>query len=351
MSLSLIEIWNFSKDTADASLKQLTDAGYQIKTKSENVYIQIISALTSYRHSFFDDINNEIVADNFFLRMLEDAEKDGLSHFDILIRGLQRSDNGDLKRVLKLQEKVKRTTLLENTYESKPEEICTMDSNDGSNFYFTNPKTGKKELLKAHHLFQYQNHCFDIDTIFKYVNEGGKIKLDSDYVKRFFNRFGVVDFSGTKLTTEGLRKKTYHEGVRTLNLNNNNITSLRDTHIPKTVTMLTVDNNPLRGNYFLNEETPNLMFLSMKDCGLDKIDFEYLPQSLTVLELNNNPKLTNLHSLRILRNLRKLDIRKTGIKKIDWSKFVTLNPDKQLTVYCDSDVQFKKNKPDWITVI
>lgn len=356
MSLSLLKIWTFPDEVAIASLNQLLEAGYKVNTSSKIINIKIISALTGNRYPFFDDITNEIISDNFFLKRLEKAEIDGLPHDSILVRAIQESDNNDLKRILILQEKArieeesKRQTLLENTYDEKLEDICQMNQHDGSNFYFNDPITGEKKLLEANKIFQYKDKCFDIDTIYKYVNEGGIINLDADYVKRFFNRFGVVDFNGLQLTTESLKKKTYHSDVRTLRLDNNNITSLRDTNLPKSITTLSVNNNPLKGGYFLNVEIPGLLFLSMKDCGFDKIDCEYLPQSLNILEISNNTKLTELHSLKNMRNLRKLDIRNTGIKKIDWTKFVTSDPKKKLIIYCDRNINFKKTKPDWIEV-
>lgn len=357
MSLSLIKIWTFPIEVAEASLQQLVDKNYKIKTTSENSYIQIVSALTGQRHDFLDEMNNEIIADNFFLRRLEKAEQDGLSHDDILIRAIQESDNGDLKRIIKLQEKArleeedsKRLTLLENTYNEKIEDICPTNPHDSSGFYSTDPKTGEKYLLKAHHIFQYKEHCFDIDTIYRYVSDGGIIHLDADYVKRFFNKHGVVDFSGMKLTNESLKKKTYHEGVRTLKLDNNSITSLSNAHIPKTVTFLSVNNNPLKGGYHLKDETPNLSFLSMKDCDLVKVDFSYLPNSLTVVELNNNNQLIDIHMMKNMTNLRKLDIRNTGIKEINWDRFGKFDSREKLVLFCDEKIRFKHNRPDWIEV-
>lgn len=355
MSLSILKIWNFSEDVAKASLKQLLDAGFVIKTDSNNTYIQIFSALTGQRHTFLDELNNDIISDKFFLNCLEKAEADGLSQDDILIRAIQESDNKDLKRIMEHHAKAKqeeieskRKSLLEDTYNDDPKDICTLDLHDESNFYFIDPVSGEKKLLEAHHLFHYREHCYDIDTIYRYINAGGNVHLDADYIKKFFNKNGSIDLSGMKLTSEELKKKTFHQNVHVMYLDNNNLTTLRDTHLPKTLTTLSVNNNPLKGGYFLNVETPKLLILSMRECGFDKIDCEYLPQSLNILDVSNNKKLTELHSLKNMRNLRKLDIRNTNIKKLDWSKFMTIDPKKKLIVMCDNDVTFKKVKPDWI---
>lgn len=360
MSLSLLKIWSFPLDVAIASLKQLTDSGFKIRTNSESIHIQIISALTGTHHDFLPDLDNEIIADDLFLKLLEKAEHNDLNHDDIFIKAIQESDNTDLKRILYEQEKIKREakeaeyakrqTLLENTYNEKPDDICPLDAHDESNFYFTDPTTGEKVLLKAHHLFQYRQHCFDIDTIFRYINEGGHVPLEPDYIRRFFDKNGAIDMSDLGLTSEVLSRKVYHSDVRVMYLNNNNITTLRDSHLPSTLNILSINNNPLKGGYFLNSVTPKLTMLSMKDCNLDKVDCSYLPQSLKILNLSNNSNLTSLHSLSNMRNLQRLDIRNTGIKTIDWSKFHTLDPKKTMILMCDEGIHFKKSKPDWIIV-
>lgn len=355
MSISLVQIWSLSEEVAKDSLKQLLDRGYTVKTSSENIYIQIVSALTGTNHQILTKLNNELISDTFFLHCLEKAEEEGLNKDDILVKAVQDAKNSDLKRIVLHQEKIKnelkekeQVSLLENTYDVDLEETCPFNENDKSRFYFNDPKTGESKLLNAHHIFQYKQHCYDIDTVFHFINEGGNVPLDSDYIRRFFNKNGSIDMSGIGLTSNQLRMKVYHSGVRVMYLDNNSIDSLIDTHLPETLEILSVNNNPLKGSYFLNKETPKLLILSMQDCNFDKIDCQYLPQSLKILNVSNNKNLVGLYSLSNMRNLKRLDVRNTNIKKIDWSHFKTVDPKKKMVVLCDRDVNFKKVKPDWI---
>ena len=173
--------------------------------------------------------------------------------------------------------------------------------------------------------------------------------MNADYIKVFFTRKGKVDLSNSDLTPSKLRNLEYNRDTRVLYLTGNYITSLRDTNLPRNLLYLNIDNNPLRGGYFLKNETPNLLFLSIRNCDLDKVDFEYLP-SLINIDLRDNKNLTSLYSLGKMKILRRLDIRNTGIVTLDWSKFVSIDPTKKLKLYCDSGVEFVGIQPSWIIV-
>lgn len=360
--ISFIKLWSSDPETIEHSFKFLITNGREVKTLSTNTYIKVISCLVGIKNSFLSKLENAMVADTFFLRKLEEAEQSGLVHDDILIKAIQESDNREMNRVTELQMEAKQkqkenhphvepVSLLENTYDEDLAEMCPINPHDSNNFYTTNPKTGKKELLKPHHIFQYRGKCYDIDTVFHYVNEGGQINLDADYIKDFFNKNGKVDFSDSNLTTTSLKKKTYHENTKTLILSGNSITTTLGVHFPETTLYLNLDNNPLGNNYSLKDETPNLLFLSIRNCGLDEINFNRLPESLTILDLRDNKDMKGMFSLSKLKNIKRLDIRNTGIRKLDWSKFKTPSDVKKLVIICDRNIEFKKTKPEWIEVI
>lgn len=357
MELSLLKIWNFTEELANASLNQLLKAGYNVNTMSQDIHIKIISALTGYEHDFFNELNNEIIADDSFLKSLENAEEEGMSHDDIFIKAIQESHNSNLKRIAKLQEKAKlaeeeanRKTLLEDTYDEKLEDICKMNYHDDSNFYFDDPYTGEKILLKPHHIFQYRDYCMDIDTVYRYILAGGSVSLEDDYISKIFAKSGNVDYSNKGLTNEMLKRKTYHENIRLLNFNGNKIDSLQGVHLPESIVMLFIDKNPLKECELLGFNLPNLVLLSMQKCELENINFEYLPKSLLTLNLSGNKSLNSLQSLKNIGMLKNLDIRDTGITKIDWSKFNNkhIKEGGTLKIYCDDNVKFTKTKPDWI---
>lgn len=358
MSISLFKIWSFNSEEIDSSILKFENAGYTINTVSENKYVRFISMLIGYKFDFFSNITNQIISDRKFLVNLEQGVIDNLEHIDLLVNALYKSNNDDMARIDKEQKRnsqeydeIINRTLLEKTRDKEPEDICPMNPHDESNFYFTDPITKQREVLKANHLFHYKNRCYDIDSVFRYINVGGHVPLSEDYIRRFFKANGSIDLSNMSYTYGDLRNNVYHENVRVLHLDNNAIDNLNGTNLPKTLEILSVDNNPIGGNYFLIEETPILKILSMKNCNLTVLDCQHLPQSLQILDVSNNHELTSLHSLSNMRNLRKLDIRGTNITKLDWSKFKTIDATKKLTIFCDPSVEFKKTKPEWIVVM
>lgn len=353
--VSLVKIWNLDSKSAEAGFKELIISGREIKTESSNPHIKLLSCCLGYENNFFSELENSFFIDDFFLRMLEKAENDGFSHDDIFLKAIQESSNRKLDRIIELQLEAKRkkqeqNTLLENTYNEKMEEICPLNPHDNDNNFYSTNANGERELLKPHHIFHHKGSCYDIDTIFHYVIEGGQIDLDINYVKRFFDKNGKVDMSNKGMTDNILRNKTYHENVKVLDLSHNNITNLTNTHLPKTTLYINLDNNPIGDNYFLSDETPKLMFLSMRNCSLKEVNFQKLPESLTNVDLRDNKLLTGLYSLSKIKNIRRLDIRNTGIRKIDFSKFKLLDNNNKLTILCDKTVEFNRTKYDWITI-
>lgn len=367
-----------SKSIAEVSLESLIKKRYQPKTKSHNVYVKIISCLSMTPEFFNSDCDREIIENPKFIEILENP-LDGESHSDLFVRAIYEcgkdreyflestrklieerdlqiareiEENEQLNREIKQKEE-KAGTLLENTYDSSMDDVCPFNIHDGSSFYATNPETGENELLKPHHIFQFKGHCYDIDSIYSYIcKHGGEIDLDQQYIKRFFAKNGKVDFSSEGLTTDSLKKKTYHENTRTLDLSNNYITSLNGVHLPDSVAYLILDGNPLGANYFLDNAGGNVSILSMRNCGIEILDCKHLKKTIKHLDIRDNRNLTSIHSLGEMNILSKLDIRGTGIKKIDCAKFKSIGKENhKLVIYCDSGVTFKHHNQDWIKII
>ena len=361
-NISLFTIWSLNELDANLSLKQLIIKGYTINTKSTNVYIKIMSCLNKNSNIFHLDIEKQIISDPKFIEILE-TNLEGESHNDLLIRAIyETGKNYDMFRIKKLQKETaereiaeKRKNaglLLENTYDSNIDNICPLNVHDESSFYTINPKTGKRELLKEHHIFQYKGQCYNIDSIFRYIIEGGHINLDSHYIKRIFNKEGKIDYSNQGLTSEILKNKTYHKDIKVIDISNNVIDNLNGVHFPKTVNMLIIDNNPLGNNYFIDDSGGSIIILSMKNCGIITLDCKYLQKSIKHLDLRDNKDLTGLHSLGELSSLSKLDIRNTGIKKLDCSKFKSIGKNHhKLIIHCDAYINIKHDNFDWIEII
>jgi hypothetical protein len=352
--IPLIKIWSFDEQTIDLSLKDLITSkefgiNFVIKTESPNIYIKFISCLTGIYSNFLTELENSILADDFFLRSLEAAEKAGLSHTDILIKALQESNSHMYDRINELQLKAKEkydneNSLLENTYGKQLEEICYFDESEKHLFYSKDPQTGEDVLLKANHIFQYKSHCYDIDLLFNYIRSGGYISLDEDYIQNIFDKTGKVDFSNQNLTTDDLKQKTYHNSTKVIKLNDNRITSLDNLHIPESVKALFIDNNPIGLNYVLGH-LPNLTLLSMKNCDLEEVDFDKLPSSIINLNLSNNKNLKSIKNIKPNLNLKILDIKNTGIVKLNLNSFP------KIKLRCDKELIFKGAQNKQVEII
>lgn len=362
--ISFLKIWQSDEATINETIKQLLIHDFKIKTESENPYLRLISMFKYEKCIFLSDFENELMEnDNFFNHLTKEFSNNS-NHSDILIKALYLSgEDEDFKRIRELQQiaykkevesnlKKESLTLFENTYDENPDDICPFNPHDNSSFYGYDPITGKNELLSPHHLFQIKGQCYDIDSIFRYISEGGQIDLDEHYIKKFFDKKGTVNFSNEGLTNSQLEKKTYHVGTKTLILDSNNITSLLNLHIPKDILYLSVNSNPIGNNYFL-EDFNNLMVLSMRDCGIKVLDCSHLPESVENLNVSKNDSLTEIHGLSKMKKLRQLNITGTGVKKLDFRRFYSIretNDKTKLTIICDPDVRFKNEKQEWITI-
>ena len=208
-NISLFTIWSLSEHDAEMSLETLLKKGYKLNTESTNVYVKIMSCIIKVPNVFALEIEKQIVSDSKFLEILENPEE-GESHNNLLIRAVyETGKNHEMFKIRKLQEETavreaverkkkhaeeikmkeeKAGLLLENTYLLPTNDICPLNTHDESSFYSVDPKTGSRELLKPHHIFQYKGHCYDIDSIFRYIITGGHINLESQYIKRIFNK-------------------------------------------------------------------------------------------------------------------------------------------------------------------
>lgn len=359
------KIWNSNIEVAKNSLDQLVNQGFIIKTDSEYIYNRILSCFYGTDLSIFNNFELKLINNNFFHLELDRLYNNGTDHENILLEAIYHTGehhssdiNKDLQNEIKirakerkLKEATKRFSLLENTYKEEIDELCPLDR-DGSSFYYYNPNTKENELLKPHHIFHVKGHCYDIDAIFQYIRSGGRINLDDSYIKKFFNDKGMVDFSNQGLTSSLLDNKTYHKGTKNINLENNMITTLHNINLPNELLILSIDNNPLGDNYKLNK-CDDLQILSMRNCDLTVVDFKYLPKYLIKLDLSENKLLTSLHGISNLKNLRELNISETGIKKIEYSKFFKLrekNDNSKLTIICNRNVEVNQTGLDWIEV-
>lgn len=372
-NITLLKIWNMDVEEAEKSLDTITSKGYTVKTSSDNIYVKIISCFSSIKCPFLSDFENELLNNESFIKTLEINVKEQ-SHSDALLKTIYMTgmDNYLLrieelqkdvllkeeKRAIEIKNKEEKAgILLENTYNVEMSDVCPFNPHDNSSFYYIDPNDGEKKLLEAHHIFQSKGNCYDIDSVFRYILAGGQVNLDDNYIKRIFNKEGKVDYSKEGLTTQTLRNKTYHDGIKIINLNENSITSLLDVQFPNTTQMLTIDSNPLGNNYFFNDSGSNIAILSMKNCLIENLDFKHLPTGLVNLNVSNNPKLTTLNNIGYLKKLQLFDIRKTGIKNLNINKFYSVkSPDKgsKLRIYCDTDIVIKMKDdkmPEWIEII
>lgn len=361
----LSKIWNSNIEVAKVSLNQLLDQGFTVKTDSEYIYNKILSCFIGTNQSIFNNFEMNLLNNSFFHSELERLHNNNIEHENILLEAIyytgihhnidiNKSLQNDIKsknKERKLKEANEKISLLENTRNENIDDICPLDNN-ASSFYYYNPNTKERELLKPNHIFHIKGHCYDIDAIFQYIREGGRIRLDEGYIKRFFNENGMVDLSNQGLTVYLLSNKVYHKDTKNINLDNNTISTLYDINLPNELSILSINNNPLGRNYILNK-CENLQILSMQNCDLVTVDFKHLPKYLIKLDLSNNPNLISLHSISNLKSLRELNISKTGIKKIDYSKFFKLrepNDNSKLIIICDRGVEFTKSGLDWIDI-
>ena len=364
MSL-LATIWNLTEKNAELTLDKMVRQGYSPKTSSTDPYIKILSCFdeSGIVNNKFSDFERSILRNRSFIPELE-RNAESTEHYELLFKALHFIGTQEImgkisslrtsmqQDVIKheIEEKTERNkykqsdlpgedskqdnnedyeftedtkqrkqksstsnnpSYYDNTWASKLGDICPLDPHDENAFYSIDPLTKEKVLLEPHHIFHYQGHCFNYDSIFRYVKAGGVINLDKEYIRKFLNASGAVSFRGLHLTDEQLRNKIYHEETKILDLSDNNITSLLDMHLPYDLTMLIVSNNTIRTNLNLKKDTPNLKFLTLSNCGLTEIDCDRFPKTLIDLDLSNNPNLRMIYNKRSLINLRVLKIANT----------------------------------------
>ena len=379
----LSSIWNLNPDHANDQLNELITKGYLLKTKSSNVYIKILSCFTGVnldRIQIFTDFERIILSNELLIKNLERFEnntdhdellrkaiyqlgtenimskiKDIRSSFtSVEVKSVEEMKGVEVKGVEEVKsekEVIEYKSMLENTYESSLKDTCPFNPHDDNSFFFDDPVSGERKLLEPHHIFHYKGHCFDIDTVYRYVLNGGVINLDEEYIKRFLNKSGAIDFSNCNLGEKELRNKTYHFDVKVLKINNNHITSLIGSHFPTSLTTLIANNNPIGDNYYIKDEIPNLLILDLSNCGFKSFDCDRIPNTVIVLNLSNNPNLRSIRNKSRLIHLRQLNICNTNIGSFDLSQLYSIrtgeNKDKLVIIHSE-DQKFKKTGPSWV---
>jgi len=360
-------IWNNSIENSLVQLNELQSKGYKIKTKSESVHIKILSCyfqtdITNL--DIFTDFEKTIISNNNLIQYLERYENE-VKHDELLRRVIYELGCDNLmtnihsmkhslsKKIATVPEvEIETKTLLENTYNEDLEKLCPLNVHDGSSFYYTNEENGELELLEPHHIFHYQGHCYNMDSIFRYIQHGGVINLDETYVKRFFLKSGYVSFKNEKMSTDDFMNKTYHIDTITLDISDNNITSLINSHLPNTIKTLLANGNPIGNNYHVDLE--ELKILNLSNCLIKDLNFAKIPSSVTLLDLSNNENITSFKNIDHMKNLRVLNLVNTGIKKIQYNQFNSLNKshkDLTLKVTVSKGQKFTGSKPEWLKII
>lgn len=347
-----------SPEDASNSIISLQSKGYEVLTSSNIPHVRLISCFKESPELFSSEYEKEIIVNEKFHSVLEN-EYEQLGHVEILLKAIYMAGKTfGLVNISTLQDNItavvdsrkkEATTLLENTYDSKIDDICPFNPHDSSSFYYTDPQTKERKMLEPHHVFQYKGHCYDIDAVFRYVIEGGQLNMDESYIKRIFNENNKIDYSGLKLIDSVLKEKVYESQTKTIDLSNNYLTSMEGVKFPHTLKFLTLDNNNLRDDYQLKDCGADILILKMRNCGIETLRCDELPSSLKALNLENNSKLTKIHSLKSLTGLNRLNIRGTSIDHLTYSKFRDDNGTK-LRIFCDNTVTFRGDKPEWIIV-
>lgn len=345
------------EDTSN-SIITLQSKGYEVNTLSDIPHVRLVSCFKETPEIFSTEYEKEIIVNEKFHSVLE-KEYAELGHVEVLLKAIYMAGKTfGLVNISALQDNItavvdsrkkEATTLLENTYGSKIDDICPFNPHDSSSFYYTDPQTKKRKMLEPHHVFQYKGHCYDIDAVFRYVTEGGQLNMDESYIKRIFNKHNKVDYSGLKLIDSVLKEKVYESQTKTVDLSNNYLTSMEGVKFPSTLKFLTLDNNNLRDDYQLKDCGADILILKMENCGIENLRCDELPSSLKLIDLKNNTKLVKIHSLASLKHLNRLDIRGTSIDHLTYSKFRDDNGH-QLRILCDDTVTFRGDKPEWIIV-
>lgn len=339
---TILDFWNMSNEQINDILRDKHP-----KTKSSNLKIQLLSSLDV---NLLCEFENKLLSDGLLIEILEQLDGKFPDNI-ILLKAVQ--EYTCLKRIKDLRNNIhdyiNRSIVVEESLKDEKNEMetCPLNVDDNSSYYGINTKTGKEELLSAKHIFLEKGHCYDENSIYKYLSLGGCIFLYESYIRRYFNNFGYSNHTNQGLSNESTRDLHIDNTTRTILLNDNYITSTSSLKLPESCIILSLDGNPLYNNIFLNEYN-HLKLLSLRGCSINYLNCNYLPSSITELDLSNNIILDSIHNISKLTSLHHLLLNNTNIKFLDCSKFKKIGENK-LTIHCDRSLEIK-NKPEWIII-
>lgn len=323
---NILEFWNMSDDKINDILLHKNPT-----SKSTNIKIKL---LTCIDHNSLCDFESKMLKDGLLIEILESL--DGKFHDNvILLKAVQQY------ALIKPIENLRNERKISNIEEE--DQLCPLDIDDNSSYYGINPITGDEELLSAKYIFLENGHCYDENSIYKYLSLGGYVSLSEQYIKKYFKTFECLKYSFQGLSF--LSDDYTNSKIRSVLLENNFITSTNNLRLPRNVVILSLDGNPLHNNVFL-DTYHELKLLSLKNCSITTLNCNYLSSSITELDLSDNIMLAELKNINKLTSLNHLIIKNTKINSLDCSNFRRIRNNK-LIIYCDKKLTLLNNQ-DWI---
>ena len=381
MSVRLAQIWEMDDEMLTQSIEILKEKKYYNRTESENKKVKLYSMIFDKKNIISDDYIGR-----HLLELLEENDGNLEEALESYTQNLPKYQEEEVKANNSLH--IYGQDRLEQTFKESMDDICPLDKEDDGNFYERTKYTNGRKILSAHHLFQLKGHCYNINDIYRYINEGGHIDMREQYMLKFFNKnneekdylnlsnLGKIsdDFKAKGITQGILEDTAYYNNVKVLNISNNNIVSLTSLNLPDKLIKLNASNNPIKHTYNVTR-CLKLVDISLSTCSIiGNFRCEELPQSIVILDMSKNNineisglnRLVNLKSLNVSENknlnvipniseltqLIFLDITNTNITSISLTKLaekrktvLKIRCNKSLIQYQASKVKGKKNIP------
>lgn len=146
-------------------------------------------------------------------------------------------------------------------------------------------------------LFEYKDHCYNIDTLIR-ENDEGIHRLDDKLYERILTH--NVKMNNENYTDKILALAVFSDLTTSIDLSNNRLMYLQDIVFPENTRYINLSNNPLIG--LKCKFNDSIEELDLSHTRFEKIDASSLPSHIKVLKIRSchslkEINLTNLHNL------------------------------------------------------
>lgn len=295
--INILDIWNVSNEKAEEFVKRLSKRGF---LPIEHFDIHVVLLILFGQSDLLSKDELYILNNESFIESLKNST---LDHNQKLIQCLFYCEPtislGHIANIESLILNDPSRSLYEMTQGVDMSAMCQNDR-DGNDFYDQNG-----HILNQHNIFHVNGNCYNIDSLFDYIQKGGVVDLPQEYITRFFKK--KIDLDNRGLYDKQLSEITFHHEADLIVLTRNNLQTCANTNFPdntrainlsynplvyleckfpKELTILDVSNTNLR--VIINDELPEkLHLLTCKECShLNSIELEKLSKLKTFIGSN-----------------------------------------------------------------